>query len=68
MGLLGMDAFLSPISYRQDSSLHDLISVPNAEQLLIKGRTATKPLEARLKDQRGSSRLGDGPPKTQHTP
>ena len=29
-----------------------------AEQLLIKGGTAVKPCETRLRDQRGSSRLG----------
>ena len=32
MGLLGMEVFWSPIAYRQDSSLRDLLSVP-------KGRT-----------------------------
>ena len=45
VGLLGMGGFLSP------SSLQDLPWVPKGrfEQLLIKGGTAKKPPEARLK-------------------
>ena len=47
-------SFLSPISCRQDSSLHDLPWVPKGrlEQLLIKGGAARKPPEARLKGPR----------------
>ena len=43
--------FLSRVSCRQDSSLHGLPWVPKGrfEQLLIKGGTAKKPPEARLK-------------------
>ena len=42
---------LSPISFRQVCSLHDLPWVPKGrfEQLLIKGGAARKPPEARLK-------------------
>ena len=43
--------FLSPVSCRQDSSLHDLPWVPKGrfELLLIKGGAVKKPPEARLK-------------------
>ena len=56
MGLSGIEAFLSPNSCRQDSSLHDLPCVPKGrlEQLLMKGEAAKKPLKARLK---GSKKL-----------
>ena len=51
VGLPGTEALLSPVSCRQDSSLHDLPRVPKgrSEQLLIKGGAARKPPEARLK-------------------
>ena len=51
--LPGMEAFLPPISCRQGSSLHDLLWVPKGrfKQLLMKGGSATKPPEARLKGQ-----------------
>ena len=51
MGLPGMEAFLSPISCRQDSSFHDFPWVPKGryKQLKIKGGAARKPPEARLK-------------------
>ena len=65
MGLLGTEAFLSPISYRQESSLHDLLSVPNGIIVANQRRNSSK--TARLKDQRGSSRLDTGPPNTLHT-
>ena len=49
--LPGMEASLSPISCRQDSSLHDLAWVPKGrfEQLLIKGGADKKAPEARVK-------------------
>ena len=52
VGFLGTEAPLSPISCRQDTSLHDLPWVPKGrfiEQLLIKGGAARKQPEARLK-------------------
>ena len=50
VGLPGMEAFLPPISCRQDFSLHDLPWVPKgrSERLSIKRRTAKKPPVARL--------------------
>ena len=50
VGHLGTEVFLSLVSYRQDSSLHDLPLAPKgtSEQLIMEG-TAKKPHEARLK-------------------
>ena len=51
VGLLGMEAFLSLISCRQDSSTHDLPWVPRDrfKQLLINREAADKPPETKLK-------------------
>ena len=40
--LLSVEAFLSPISYRQDSSLMTFSQFQMAEQLIIKGGMARK--------------------------
>ena len=60
VGLLGMEAFLSLVSSRQDSSFHDLPWVPKDrfEQLLVKGEAAKKPLEARLKGPEKRIKIG----------
>ena len=51
VGLLGMEAFLSLISCRQDSSTHDLPWVPRDrfKRLLINREAADKPPETKLK-------------------
>ena len=51
LGLPGTEAFLSPISCRQDSTFHNLLWVPKSrfKQLLIKVGATRKPPESRLK-------------------
>ena len=49
VGFLGMKAFLSPISYRQNSNFHDLLSVPKGSTFGNQGRSSDKPPGARLK-------------------
>ena len=69
MGLPGTEAFLFPISCRQDSSLHDLPWVPKSrfKKLQIKGGAARKPPEARLKGPEKLIKIRR-PPETLHIP
>ena len=63
MGLLGTKiSFLSPLSCREDSSLHDLLWVPKG-RLLIKGGAAKKTPEARLKGLKQLSKIRRWPPE-----
>ena len=49
VGFLGMEAFLSSISCRQNSSFHDLFRVPKGSTFGNQGRSSKKPPGARLK-------------------
>ena len=56
---LGTEAFWSPIPCRQYFRLHDPLWVPKGRRLLIKREATMEPPEARLKDQKDFSRLGE---------
>ena len=55
-----MKAFLSPISFRQDSGFHDLLWAPKGTTVANQGRSSQGTTWGKIKeDQRGSSSLGD---------
>ena len=69
VSLPGMEAFLCPVSCRQDSSLHDIPWVPKGrfKPLLIREGAAKKPPEARLKGPEKLIKIKRSP-ETLHTP